>query len=48
MKLNNAIASKNLYGLIGVEPIRFNMEEFLNSNTVWGIKTNNTHNDGIR
>lgn len=46
-KLNRAIEIKNIHGLIGVAPILFKIEEFLNSKTVWGIKTNRVDNVGI-
>ena len=38
-KLNNIITTKNLIGFIGVVPILFKSEEFLNSNMLCGIKT---------
>jgi hypothetical protein len=39
-KLNNIITIKNFEGLIGVVPILFNRDEFLNSKILCGINTN--------
>ncbi|MGL4342981.1 MAG: hypothetical protein ACRCRZ_00210 [Metamycoplasmataceae bacterium] len=47
IKLKIEIASRNLYGFIGVDPILFNNEEFLNSKIDCGIKISIVDKIGI-